>query len=773
LAALLAVSAPSCLAQDDPRIELVALLQQHRQQEALARARQLLDQRPEQAERLGLGVLAAHLLDQLGEEREAAVAFVSVLPQTPRLAGYARYRAAAQQELLGHPEVAAGLVASVVAERGFPALEPEAARLLRRSVLAGGDCRLLGRLDADRYDGDERRTLALTLADCRLRSGHADDAVAGYLGLLADSTADEAALEAAERVAALAGDRPPAGIARPLGLTFYQHREFDRASHYLEPLVGSFDGPLAGDRYELAYTLVRTRFWQERYAAAAAGFAALAARARSDRLVAQALYQQARSHELLGEWPEAAAAFRRAYRTDPGGRFADAALIGALRLEWRAGQDEPALELFDLLTSRREWTEVAARAAIFLAASDLVAGRTRRAGDWLTVAARGGAAAALEVDYWRGRLAELEGHPQAAVRRYLAVLRADYYHPLAQEALVRLRRADLEGAAAELARAQKSTPLDLYEAWLLLAGRPDEQAEVAAALERVLARDGTTRPWVALEPVPIEAWPLWQASLVEPDELLLALGLWADGASAMRRHFPYDEPRLAFTAASLLLGAGEVRRAVAMGETLHRRVPEAVPPTFLAPAFRRLLYPFAFAEPIFHQATHRQVDPHLLIAVIREESRFQPRALSSASARGLSQFVQPTAREVAADLGLGPLPPHALYRPEVAIALGAAYLSRLVEAFDGAEYMAVAAYNAGPSAARLWRSYCVSGEVAEYYSKVSYGETRGYLRRVLGSWMQYRDIYQAAPRIDRWSAGLAAAGRGPVARPAAAEEPPP
>jgi soluble lytic murein transglycosylase len=195
---------------------------------------------------------------------------------------------------------------------------------------------------------------------------------------------------------------------------------------------------------------------------------------------------------------------------------------------------------------------------------------------------------------------------------------------------------------------------------------------------------------------------------------------------------------------------------VAIAETMARRAPSRLPDVFLEHGFRRALYPFAHAERIEAEATARGIDPHLLVAIIREESRFEPRALSGASARGLTQFVQPTAQAVAAGLGMAPLAADDLYRPEVAIALGAAYVAELVASFPAADYMAVAAYNAGPPAARLWRSYCYSGEIAEYYSKVSYGETRGYLRKVLGSWMQYRDIYGAPPRVDRWAVGLTA-----------------
>jgi soluble lytic murein transglycosylase len=98
---------------------------------------------------------------------------------------------------------------------------------------------------------------------------------------------------------------------------------------------------------------------------------------------------------------------------------------------------------------------------------------------------------------------------------------------------------------------------------------------------------------------------------------------------------------------------------------------------------------------------------------------------------------------VSAAIGLAPLEPGDLYRPEIALALGAAYVGELIEQMGGSRHAAVASYNAGPPAAALWQSYCYSGELAEYYTKVSYGETRNYLAKVLSSWAQYREIYGA------------------------------
>ena len=115
--------------------------------------------------------------------------------------------------------------------------------------------------------------------------------------------------------------------------------------------------------------------------------------------------------------------------------------------------------------------------------------------------------------------------------------------------------------------------------------------------------------------------------------------------------------------------------------------------------------------------------------------------VSAASARGLTQFVYPTAARIGKTVGLERLAPTDLERPEVAILLGAAYIDELRKAYDGAIHQAVAAYNAGEAQSQLWRSYCLSDDPAEYFTKVAFRETRNYLARVLSSAAQYRDLY--------------------------------
>jgi soluble lytic murein transglycosylase len=82
-----------------------------------------------------------------------------------------------------------------------------------------------------------------------------------------------------------------------------------------------------------------------------------------------------------------------------------------------------------------------------------------------------------------------------------------------------------------------------------------------------------------------------------------------------------------------------------------------------------------------------------------------------------------------------------LYRPEVAIDLGGAYLAQLLRHFRGTPHIAIAAYDGGEAQAALWRTYCFSPEPEEYFTKIGFRETRLHLAHVLAAWSQYQRLY--------------------------------
>jgi len=729
-------------------LEILELRVAGRNLDALTRVEQLLEENPEAVRPLGFDFLRGTLLAEMGRAEESQEAFGRALEKAPEIYPYSRYHLALQQERIHHPEVAAGLVATLLRDGAPRDLIPDAVALLDRTLNHGGDCRVLLGIPLATLPSEDRRRLQFRQAICQHRQGAREPAHTALLKLLREDTRDEVAQQAAEWVAAFPYDKGDPEVLLLIGRTLHHNREFKRSVQYLRMAlhnpassVGTFD-----DRYNL----VRGEFWLERYTSAAVGYADLASSARVPEERARSLFQRGRCLELLHRFKESANAYRLAYNAEPTGSWAAASLLAALRLEWRTGEEEAASHLYQLLTSRHQWKRMASRAALFLAASDLVQGRGDRAEPWLEQARRE-RSAALEVDYWQGRLEELEGRHEDAVQSYLRVLRADLYHPLALGARQRLQGSPVmvratRARAQELAASPKVE--DLHQAWLLLRQTPAGEG-VRKRLTRLLLQDPSVAPYLRMAPVPVAEWPLWRSPLKRPEEMLLALGVWSAGAPMVGRHFPVTNPSLALTGSRLLRAGGADRPALLQMEILAQRVPRQIPVDLLPQEYRRLLYPPTHQELIALHAMRFEVDPHLLSAIIREESRFEADAVSAAAARGLTQFVLPTARRLALKAGLkGQIMPANLYEPPTAVALGAAYLGELGEGFHGVEHQMVAAYNAGEPQSRQWRAYCFSGELEEYFTKVGFHETRNYLRKVLSSRAQYRDLYGPAWRDD-------------------------
>ncbi len=687
----------------DPRPVLVELQLSGQTREALAQVSRELAERPDASRRMGLDYLRGHLLDLLGEPAQASEAFGAAMVATPSLALYSRYRMALDQERMSHPEVAAGLVASVVDAQPAPPLLGAAVRLLVRSLEHGGDCRLLRGLEPERFAAAERRALLLAEGDCALRGGLRELARNLYVRLLQESQDDDAGRMSAERLAGLVSAEERGRAPMLLGIAFQRHRDFERALRHLRLALGGRESLSERETIEARYAQARSLFWQERYGPAALLFGEIAENAPNPLERARALYQQGRAYELFGQWGLAGKSFRLAYLSDPRGEWSAPSLLAALRLDWRAGREADAASLYELLLGRREWRDAALRAALFLAPSDIVRGRRDRARGWLSQAIPETAEDRIELAYWRGRLAELQKDGLGAVSAYLDAIRLDLWHPLSQAALRRLaapplaRVAETEGRRLALSR----DPAALYGAWILLGSSDSTGLAARRKLREALLADRTSKPFLRLYQVPVESWPIWKQTLSRPEEMLLALGLFVEGAPAVKTHFPVTDPALAYTGSLLLARHGEHDRSIQQAESLRLRLPSRLPLEMLSRNYRQLLYPFHYQGAILAQGRLRGVDPDLLAALIREESRFDRQALSPAAARGLTQLTLPTAARVASLIDVGKLSPEDLYRPEVSVALGAAYLGTLLKDFQGSDFLAVSAYNAGAPQARL------------------------------------------------------------------------
>jgi soluble lytic murein transglycosylase len=126
---------------------------------------------------------------------------------------------------------------------------------------------------------------------------------------------------------------------------------------------------------------------------------------------------------------------------------------------------------------------------------------------------------------------------------------------------------------------------------------------------------------------------------------------------------------------------------------------------------------------------------------MREESAFDPEAVSPSHAYGLMQLIVPTAQHVGKGLGVT-VDLAALTTPEMSIKLGCRYLGELRTRFASNPDLAVPAYNAGPGASQRWLQNRVCDDFDLWVESISFDETRRYVKRVLTSAAAYSYLYE-------------------------------
>lgn len=153
-------------------------------------------------------------------------------------------------------------------------------------------------------------------------------------------------------------------------------------------------------------------------------------------------------------------------------------------------------------------------------------------------------------------------------------------------------------------------------------------------------------------------------------------------------------------------------------------------------------YPRWYGQYVEKYSRQFEVDPSLMYALIREESRFNPRGLSRAMAHGLTQIMPSTGRGIARNLGIRPYNTSRLFEPELNVKMGTYYLSTQLRNFNGDKHLALAAYNGGSGNVRRWIKKNGFSDIDEFVENIPYRETRGYVKKVLESYWQYKRIYE-------------------------------
>lgn len=158
--------------------------------------------------------------------------------------------------------------------------------------------------------------------------------------------------------------------------------------------------------------------------------------------------------------------------------------------------------------------------------------------------------------------------------------------------------------------------------------------------------------------------------------------------------------------------------------------------------FWELLFPLPYRTDLMASARAQELDPYLLAGLIRQESEFNPDALSRKNAFGLTQVQPGTGRIYARRAGIVRFTNRSLFQPATNLKIGAVIFQSMLGQHGGSVEQTLAAYNAGPNRAAEWIMWRTYREPAEFVESIPYTETRDYVQAVLRNADIYRRLYK-------------------------------
>ena len=157
---------------------------------------------------------------------------------------------------------------------------------------------------------------------------------------------------------------------------------------------------------------------------------------------------------------------------------------------------------------------------------------------------------------------------------------------------------------------------------------------------------------------------------------------------------------------------------------------------------KTFVFPLKHFDIIKEEAAKNNIDPYLVLAIIKAESGFDKDVTSSKQARGLMQIMDSTAKEMNEDGNID-LNSESIYDENINIALGCKYFSTLIKRYNGNYYLAIASYNAGMGNVDKWLKEGLVEEKLDDIANnnIPFPETKNYLKKVINYYKIYRTLY--------------------------------
>jgi soluble lytic murein transglycosylase len=248
--------------------------------------------------------------------------------------------------------------------------------------------------------------------------------------------------------------------------------------------------------------------------------------------------------------------------------------------------------------------------------------------------------------------------------------------------------------------------------------------------------DGQSPPTIATLMQPQTGWLARTLALDEIGLAAEARAEWRAGWQSEQNH-----PHTLALLARIAHEHGRADVVLDIVDQLLEQVPASANnplPVILA----RLRMPTPYAQSVLPAAQEQQIDPLLLYALMRQESRFAAQIMSAVGAYGLAQVMPDTALGIAERLQITDFRAADLARPALNIRFGAFYLGTQLRQLDDNTYAALAAYNGGPTNALRWLQAPGGNDPDRFVEGIDYGETRTYVKIVYANYAAYQRLYQ-------------------------------
>lgn len=474
-----------------------------------------------------------------------------------------------------------------------------------------------------------------------------------------------------------------------IGRVYLRHGNLPRGLASLDEYLDGRGGT-PDLRNALRLEIGRTLFARGEYRTAERRMLALAALQVEPELAAEALLIAGRAQYRDGRSPQGRATLQQAVeRVEGAGPIAAEALFVLADMAHDAGNMRQARELYARSTRAEPASARGHEAAVRLGTLAWLGGETTAAAAAFA-AAPGDGERRQRLDYWTARAHAAAGDSLLAARLLEAVITSN---PLSYYGM---------RAAERLRAPPPALPAGLADA-----------AETRTRTQNALLRY----------------------------DLLTALELEdAAGYELDRLQRGYDQQRdVLYALAEALHERGEHLRAVLIGRALERTAGTR------DARLLRIINPFPYRELIEREARRNDLDPYFVVALMRQESLFNPKAKSGAGAIGLMQVMPATGKAVAHRLGIAGFTPEKLTDPELNIRIGTVILAGHLRSYGGRVEDVLVAYNAGSGRLSRWRDFPERADRDLFVERIPFQETRDYVRVVQSNAYVYRALYGGGP----------------------------